>query len=247
MASAPQGEAVREHLKVHRTRSQELRQASLGASGMTPLMGDGVTPANIPEGLYAVAGYIDGPLAWPKLAWLRFRGSRLVRIATIASTDDGDALDVENGDATPAQAPAWVEMRRRAGFVPAVYCNQSTWPEVVAAVAAAAVNDPLSWRADWNVPTAHLVAGTIATQYAHDLAPGYDLSQVDPNWVDNLRQNEGVGIASAADLAAFEAAGWTACGLSPAQVLSLPMAGAGAAPAPGPLAVALAGTATPVP
>lgn len=241
---------------------------------MTPLMGDGVTPANIPEGLYAVAGYIDGPFAWPKLAWLRFRGSRLVRIATIASTDDGDALDVENGDATPAQAPAWVEMRRRAGFVPAVYCNQSTWPEVVAAFAAAAVNDPLSWRADWNVPTAHLVAGTIATQYAHDLAPGYDLSQVDPNWVDNLRQNEGVGmarfgiaaadneqflifeaedgyyrqgIASAADLAAFEAAGWTACGLSPAQVLSLPMAGAGAAPAPGPLAVALAGTATPVP
>ena len=28
MASAPQGEVVREHLKVHRTRSQELRQAS---------------------------------------------------------------------------------------------------------------------------------------------------------------------------------------------------------------------------
>ena len=237
-------------------------------------MGDGVDPANIPQGLYAVAGYVDGLFVWPKLAWLRFRGSKLVRIATNASTDDGDALDVENGDATPAQAPGWVSMRRRAGRVPAVYCNQDTWPLVLAAFAAAAVSDPLSWRADWNVPTAHLVAGTIATQYAHDLAPGYDLSQVDPNWVDSLQQGGGIGmarfgiaaaageqflifeaedgyyrqgIASGADLATFEAAGWTACGLSEAQVSSLPIAGAGSSPTPGPLAVALSGTATPAP
>lgn len=153
---------------------------------MTALMGDGVTPGNVPRGLFAVAGYVDGPFAWPASAWLRFPGSRLVRIATMAGTDDGDVLDVENGDATPQQAPAWVAMRRRAGRTPAVYCNQSTWPAVLDAFAAAGVDDPLSWRADWNVPTPHLLAGTVATQYAHDLAPGYDLSQVDPAWLDSF-------------------------------------------------------------
>jgi len=143
-------------------------------------MADGVTYTNLPKGLYAVAGYCDGPWRWPAEGWAAFPGSLLVRIATIASTDDGDALDVENGDATPGQAPGWVLRRRLAGVVPKVYCNLSTWPEVKAAFVAQAVADPLYWLADWNDPTLHLATGSVATQFQHALPPGYDLSAIDP-------------------------------------------------------------------
>ena len=68
---------------------------------------DSVDPAQLPSGDgYAYAGYVSG--RWPDFAAIkaRFPGAHVLSIAIDAS-HDADCLDVETGDATPAQAPAW--------------------------------------------------------------------------------------------------------------------------------------------
>lgn len=78
-----------------------------------------------------VAGYVDGRYAWSQAQWDLFPAADHVRIAVRASTNAGDVLDVETGDATPQQAKAWIEMRRAAGlWRPTVYCSLSVVPDV---------------------------------------------------------------------------------------------------------------------
>jgi hypothetical protein len=62
-----------------------------------------------------VMGYDDGN--WPDAATLAqmFPGKTLVRITVNPRDDEGDMLDVETGDAVPADLPAWVARRRAAG------------------------------------------------------------------------------------------------------------------------------------
>jgi len=142
-------------------------------------MPDAVTAANIAGQPAVVAGYCDGQFKWSDADWARFPLAVQVRIATSAATDDGHAGDVENGDMTSWQAPGWVLRRRAAGIEPAIYCNLDTWPQCKSAFGVQAVPQPAWFIADWSDPTPHLVPGSAATQYQHDLAPGYDLSQID--------------------------------------------------------------------
>lgn len=87
------------------------------------LLYDSTNPFDIPAGV-AAAGYCDGIYAWSAIGWARFPTAK--RIAVSAATNDGEALDVETGDATPDQAPGWVKMRRAAGVLqPWVYVNRS--------------------------------------------------------------------------------------------------------------------------
>ena len=149
-------------------------------------MYDAVTAANIPADARMVAGYIDRIklLPWTAADWARFPNAVKVTIVKKASTNDGHVLDVEPGDATPAEAPGWVRMRRAAGAIPTVYCNTSTWPSVRAAFRAAQVAEPYywlavydgnpKWRDDW------AVAGVVAKQYQN--TPGFDLSSVADHW-----------------------------------------------------------------
>lgn len=84
------------------------------------LLYDSTNPRDIPAGVQR-AGYCDGIYRWSAADLVG-----AVRIAVSAATNDGDALDVENGDATPDQAPGWVSRRRAAGVPrPWVYCNRS--------------------------------------------------------------------------------------------------------------------------
>lgn len=137
---------------------------------------------NIPVGSQMAAGYCDGPNRWTDAQWARLAGSVLVRIATIASTDDGHVLDVETGDATPAQAPYWALLRRRSGAVPTIYCNLSTQPAVIAAFRRAAVAPPLYFVAHYDeVP--ELLPGAIAKQFTDNPpANPYDSSVVADFW-----------------------------------------------------------------
>jgi hypothetical protein len=142
-------------------------------------MYDAVTVANVPADATLVAGYGDG--YWNNAAAFkaRFPGAIVVEIAVSSHDNLGQVLDVETGDATPAEAPGWVQMRRAAGVHPTVYCNSSTWPQVRAAFASAGVAEPEWWIAQYdNDPT--LFPGTVAKQYA-DPGP-YDLSSVAPFW-----------------------------------------------------------------
>jgi hypothetical protein len=143
-------------------------------------MWDGVTAGNLPTNAQLVAGYLTGRYAWSAADWARFPNSVHVGIATQAQYDVGVVLDVETGDATPAQAPGWVTARRAAGIDPTVYCNSSTWPEVRAAFQSAGVVEPWYWIAHYDLQPTPLPAGAVAKQYQS--TAGYDLSSVANYW-----------------------------------------------------------------
>jgi hypothetical protein len=151
-------------------------------------MYDAVTARNIPADARMVAGYIDKIKLepWSAADWARFPNAVKVTIVKKASTNDGDVLDVEPGDATPAEAPGWVQRRRAAGADPTVYMNLSTWPTVRKAFADQNVAPPHYWVARYDgvasIPADWLALGCVAKQYAGDIAPGIDLNIVVDYW-----------------------------------------------------------------
>lgn len=70
-------------------------------------------------------GYNNAP-AWQQAA----SGAQVLTIVQNAS-GNGDCLDIENGDAVPAEAGGWVKKMLAAGHnKPCVYCTTSAWPDV---------------------------------------------------------------------------------------------------------------------
>lgn len=114
------------------------------------LMYDSVTPTNIllhDTTPVMVAGYANGRYAWTQEQWNLFPRAVKIRIAVRANYYNAHVLDCETGDATPAQCPAWARQRRLMGGVPIIYCNRSTWPQVVKAFADSDTEYPLFWIA----------------------------------------------------------------------------------------------------
>ena len=150
-------------------------------------MYDSITAADIPADAEAVAGYVpdDPAFAWSVADWARFTRARLrIGIATRAWINASDVLDVETGDATPAQAPGWIQMRRAAGHAhPGVYCNLATWQAVQDAFTAADVAHPRYWISHYDgvreLPTLNGITAW-AKQYATEPQSGghFDLSIV---------------------------------------------------------------------
>ncbi len=147
---------------------------------MTRTMYDSVTMANIYAGAQMVAFYVDGRYANGTACRQRFPNAIKVGIAVFPSTNDGVVLDCETGDATPAQCPGWVKMRRAAGIDPTVYCNTATWPWVINAFRSAGVPEPHYWIAAYPGIGAALYPGSVAHQY-DDPGP-YDVSVVADFW-----------------------------------------------------------------
>lgn len=151
---------------------------------MPRTMYDSITASDIPLTAAVVLGYVNGTYEWSTEDWARFPHAVKVRCATRANIDDGHVLDVETGDATPAQAPGWVVMRRRAGLTtPTVYCSSSAWPSVRAAFRAAGVAEPLYLIAHYDGdPT--IPAGAVGKQYVDPPNSGghWDLSAVADHW-----------------------------------------------------------------
>jgi len=143
-------------------------------------MYDSTVPANIPAGAKYVAGYVDG--AWP---WMRthpnlFPNATKLTFCVFASSR-ARCLDVEKGNATPAQAPGWVKAERAAGEDPWVYCSRLGtygWQAVQDAFNAQHVAHPWYFIADYTTPRGTLLVlnghTAIAHQYA-DRGP-YDVS-----------------------------------------------------------------------
>jgi hypothetical protein len=124
-----------------------------------------------------VAGYIDKIKLepWSAADWARFPNAVKVTIVKKASTNDGDVLDVEPGDATAGEAPGWVRMRRAAGADPTVYMNlRRPGRRCVKAFADQGVAQPHYWVARYDgvdeIPADWLALGCVAKQYAGDLA-----------------------------------------------------------------------------
>ena len=88
-------------------------------------MFDAIDLAQIPVGPAAAAGYVDGD--WPTYAELaeRFPNARLLSIA-VSAARDADCLDIEQGDASPADAVLWWERQRSRGVQrPCLYASAS--------------------------------------------------------------------------------------------------------------------------
>lgn len=171
---------------------------------MARTMYDSVTPSAIPRNAEMVAGYLaPSRYAWSAADWALFPNAVKVRIAIFASVNDGHVLDVEPGDATPAQAPGWVRMRRAAGVDPTVYCNYSTWPSVRAEFDRQKVAQPHYWIAKYD-GAAQMIPGAVAKQYANPPLHGrghFDLSIVADHWpgVDTTRRDNDMELTDRAD------------------------------------------------
>ena len=149
------------------------------------LLQDSTDPAAIvaPE---AVAGYIDGLYRWPAEAWASFPGIPHVTI-TVLGIHGARVCDCETGDLSSGAAAAWAVGELWSLRRPTIYCNRSTWPQVIAALAGLKVTPS---QVDWWIAdptgTPHLIEGTVATQYAwHQLgqvAANVDLSLCAPGW-----------------------------------------------------------------
>jgi hypothetical protein len=152
---------------------------------MPRTMYDSVTPSAIPRSARMVAGYLPpSRYAWSDAEWAMFPNAVKVRIAIFANVNNGHVLDVEPGDATPAQAPGWVLMRRRAGVDPSIYCNASTWPTVRAEFRRRGIREPHYWIAKYD-NVARIIPGSVAKQYANPPLHGrghFDLSIVADYW-----------------------------------------------------------------
>jgi len=133
----------------------------------------------IPTSAQLVGGYVDGNYVWSAADWNRFPHSIHVGIAVKSTTNAGVVLDVEKGNATPAESVDWVLLRRKAGVDPTVYCSQSEWPTVRAAFQARKVAEPHYWVANYNKDKT-IPAGAIAHQYESDTR--WDISSVADYW-----------------------------------------------------------------
>ncbi len=153
-------------------------------------MADSIHSVNIPVGVFPlVAGYVNGPISvWSAADWARHAGhSLLVRITVFADRTglDVHVLDVENGDATPQQAPSWATAQRALGAHPTIYCSEAAWPSVIAAFNRAEVAQPLyvvaAYPGERDVTGSPLIpVGAIGHQFV-DHGP-YDESVVADYW-----------------------------------------------------------------
>ena len=142
---------------------------------------DSTSAADIPADAKEVAGYIDGAyVTWPQLR-VRFPHAKKLSI-TVTGSLRAACADVETGDLTPAQGALWASRKAQLRQRPRLYCNLSTWHEVIDACSALHLPPHVVWWwiADWT-GHAHAIAGASCVQYA---SPGYgshghyDVSQV---------------------------------------------------------------------
>lgn len=136
---------------------------------MTITMYDSVDVSQIPVTAEAVAGYVGGTWKTFPVLVQRFPHAHRLSIAVNAS-EDADCLDVESGDATPADCPAWYhrQKQRTPATKPVFYCDTSTAPAVVDALISAGIYR--GWYRLWtahytNAP--HIETGSDATQWSN--------------------------------------------------------------------------------
>lgn len=91
--------------------------------------------APVPEDCIAVAGYVSGEFAsYERLVHMYYPHKHIVSIATNAGFN-AEFLDVERGDATPADVGPWLRRMREKGlYRPGIYCQESTMPAVKAEI-----------------------------------------------------------------------------------------------------------------
>ena len=130
-----------------------------------------------------IAGYLTGTYQWTVSDWGLFPHAQHVTIVTSAGANAGDVLDVETGDATPAQTQGWIAMRKAAGlYRPSIYCSLDTVPAVRVGTGSFRLGvDYDLWVARWDGNSSLPYPAAAAKQ---DMStPSYDVSVVfDDGW-----------------------------------------------------------------
>lgn len=124
-----------------------------------------------------IAYYIDGRYAWTQAEIDLFPHADHVTIAVRPTTNAGDVLDVEPGDAAAAAAGGWIAMRKAAGlYRPTIYCSRSVIPAVRAGTGSYVLGKDYDiWVAEYTgIP--HQVGLCAATQY--ESTPDWDATAV---------------------------------------------------------------------
>lgn len=102
------------------------------------LMFDDVDVSLLPAG-YDYAGYTDGIYANLAEIRARFPGAKILTIA-VRSSDVADCLDIEPGDATIADCPAWFKHALGAGVTkPCIYTSVSNVDALVQEMTSAGI------------------------------------------------------------------------------------------------------------
>lgn len=148
---------------------------------MTQLLrgGDAIDPAQLPAGLDIYWGYPDG--RWDDYQRIaQMEGGRAVVMSTVVTAaDDGEELDIENGDATDGQAPQWWARQRARGVArPGFYRQVSGVASLMIALGVAKIP-----RSAYRLRTAHYGAG------AHICSPacyrGMPTTADATQWIDH--------------------------------------------------------------
>lgn len=130
------------------------------------VMYDSVTLDEIPADAQAVAGYTSGK--WPTFNSIAARWPHAKHLSIAVSAEhDADCLDVENGDATPEQAPVWFHRQIKRGVQrPVLYASLSVLKDqLIPTMDAAGIH-----RGAYRVWSAHY------TQAPHICGPSEGLS-----------------------------------------------------------------------
>jgi hypothetical protein len=146
------------------------------------LIYDSITPNDIPSGQQVVATYGDGPHPTSRSL---VSGRKTVMWISVTGRDYGaSVVDVEPGNATPAEAASWAwhKLHSSPDAVARIYTMLNEWPAVRAAVASFPA--PVRARIHWWIanPTGqpHIVPGSDATQWYWGRS--YDITTASPDF-----------------------------------------------------------------
>ncbi len=145
------------------------------------VMYDSTDVGQIPTNAQAVAGYVGGH--WPTYPELvkRFPHAQHLSIA-VSAQEDADCLDIEKGDATPADAPGWYHRQRARGLTrPAFYGSLSLIPAIMSTLGFAGIP-----RSAYRILSAHYTGHPHICGPACGLSPPADGTQ----WTGGNRYDE---------------------------------------------------------
>jgi hypothetical protein len=144
-------------------------------------MYDAANIRNIPADATLVGYYVDGAYVPSGADMARLRSAKFVGIAVFPTDNKGIVFDGPPDNSTWPQVVSWVQLRRRAGVDPTVYCDLDQWTVGQAAFRSAGVAQPHWWIASWNGKQ-ELIPGTVGHQYTGDQNGGFDRSVMADYW-----------------------------------------------------------------
>lgn len=146
------------------------------------LMVDSTTPGDMPRWADIQCFYIDGQFAASQAQIDAWRGPKVLINVTGDPAHGGDCLDVESGDATPADIPAWYDHQHTLGTrYLTIYSDRNQFAECTNALAGRAAHRWLATLAgpiitifDGHPITACQAFGSALTGAHYDLSVAFD-------------------------------------------------------------------------